>query len=65
METDSIDAVVDAFESHDRKDHIAAAELMQRPPGAMASSSVALYPQKLGIIITHAIRTQTTAGFAP
>jgi len=65
METDSIDAVIDAFESYGRIDHTIVARLMQRPSGAMASSSMVLYTTKLGIAITHAIRIQTTPGFAP
>ena len=65
METDSIDALVDASESYGRIDHANIAKLMQRHSGAIASSSVALYPPKLGITITHPIRIQTTTGFAP
>jgi hypothetical protein len=65
METDAIDAVIDAFESCGRTDHIYAAISMQISPGAIVTPNLAVYRPNQKITITRAILNRTTAGFGP
>jgi hypothetical protein len=65
MKTDAIDAVVDAFESCGRIDHIYAPISMQITPGAIVTPNLAVYRPNQKITTTRAIRDRTTAGFSP